>query len=217
MKKFVVLVMLLAVSSFGCGSTTVRPTNVKDPQLQRTIDFERVDYDALESAIIVMTNQVRAERDLAPLPRHRVLAAASRRYAEKMVAEEFLAHLDPNTPALRTPEDRIRAAGGANAKAAENIADVPAMQLLPGEPFYVVDPEPPVLSREPDGPPIPAHTYIGYAATVVEGWMNSPGHRRNLLDPEAVEIGVGAAMYRQSGVPAFVVVQKFQLYEPLQD
>jgi len=35
----------------------------------------------------------------------------------------------------------------------------------------------------------------GYAsaADVVSGWMNSPGHRANILDPNMLYIGVGYA------------------------
>ncbi|NEP07952.1 MAG: CAP domain-containing protein, partial [Okeania sp. SIO4D6] len=34
---------------------------------------------------------------------------------------------------------------------------------------------------------------VGYLTpeAVVEGWMNSPGHRANILDPNLQEIGVG--------------------------
>ena len=32
------------------------------------------------------------------------------------------------------------------------------------------------------------------AAQVVEGWMNSPGHRANILDPDYTELGVGLAI-----------------------
>jgi uncharacterized protein YkwD len=36
---------------------------------------------------------------------------------------------------------------------------------------------------------------MGYSTpeAVVEGWMDSPGHRRNILDCTSVAIGVGAA------------------------
>jgi uncharacterized protein YkwD len=30
------------------------------------------------------------------------------------------------------------------------------------------------------------------AAEVVEGWMNSPGHRANILNPKFVDIGIGS-------------------------
>ena len=43
---------------------------------------------------------------------------------------------------------------------------------------------------------------LGYpnAETVVEGWMNSSGHRRNILDGEVVETGVGIARSAAGGL-----------------
>jgi stress response protein SCP2 len=38
------------------------------------------------------------------------------------------------------------------------------------------------------------------AAEVVVGWMNSPGHRRNILDPELTQIGVGTATGGEYGI-----------------
>ena len=39
---------------------------------------------------------------------------------------------------------------------------------------------------------------------VVQSWMNSPGHRANMLDPEIQEIGVGYAIDDVSGRPYWV-------------
>ena len=43
---------------------------------------------------------------------------------------------------------------------------------------------------------------LGYpnAETVVEGWMNSSGHRRNILDREVVETGIGIARSSAGGL-----------------
>lgn len=208
-------VVALASLLFGC-STNVSPDLASDPKFDAAIDFQRVDYDRLSNAIIAVSNAVREQNGRSALPAHRTLNKASRSYAQHMVKEGFLAHQDPTRPKMRSPEDRVRAAGGSNAKTAENIADVPALQLENGQNFYLVDENGPVITLEPGGPPVPAHTYASYAATVVEGWMNSPGHRRNLLSDEAVEIGVGAQLYRQqANIPSFVVVQKFQQFYPL--
>ena len=43
---------------------------------------------------------------------------------------------------------------------------------------------------------------------LMQGWEASPGHRRNLLDPDVVEIGVGVA--RAPGrMPRYIAVQEF--------
>ena len=36
------------------------------------------------------------------------------------------------------------------------------------------------------------------AQSVVQGWMNSPGHRRNILSPDFTSIGVG--VYESNGI-----------------
>jgi uncharacterized protein YkwD len=43
---------------------------------------------------------------------------------------------------------------------------------------------------------------LGYpsAATVVQGWMRSSGHRHNILDAEVVETGIGIARASDGGV-----------------
>src|SRR5687768_11982230 len=38
------------------------------------------------------------------------------------------------------------------------------------------------------------------AESVVQGWMRSPGHRRNILSPEAAEIGTGVVSSRTGGL-----------------
>lgn len=43
------------------------------------------------------------------------------------------------------------------------------------------------------------------AATVMNGWMNSPGHRANILNPSVTEVGVGIA-YTSSGSPYWTQV-----------
>jgi len=43
---------------------------------------------------------------------------------------------------------------------------------------------------------------LGYmdAESVVRGWMGSPGHRRNILSPEATEIGTGVVSSKTGGL-----------------
>lgn len=35
---------------------------------------------------------------------------------------------------------------------------------------------------------------------IMDGWMNSPGHRFNILDPEATRLGVGVVLGGELGV-----------------
>lgn len=53
------------------------------------------------------------------------------------------------------------------------------------------------------------NAFCGYVppAAAVQGWMNSPGHRANLLDPVSREIGLG--YYRRSSDGRGYIAQKF--------
>jgi uncharacterized protein YkwD len=67
-----------------------------------------------------------------------------------------------------------------------------------------------VYSYRPEGGVIPPHTYESFARALVESWMNSAGHRKNILLKEAEYLGVscmGAAA--ESGMPVFYCTQVF--------
>jgi uncharacterized protein YkwD len=75
-------------------------------------------------------------------------------------------------PDERDVAERVQHQGLAGSRFAENAIMMPA-------------------GREP-GSPEPAFTYGTYAAFLVEKWMNSPGHRANLLNPEFTYLGCAA-------------------------
>jgi hypothetical protein len=57
-------------------------------------------------------------------------------------------------------------------------------------------------------------TSKGLAELAVEGWKNSPGHRRNMVEPGVTEIGVGVAKAPDLN-PKYVSVQLFGRPESL--
>ncbi len=116
------------------------------------------DLDRVRSEVLARTNRARQEegKRLSPLRANRELDEAAQRYAERMLAEGFYAHVAPDGA---TPASRAEAAGyGPIRFLAENIAQGVF------EPFEVV-----------------------------ERWLGSPDHRRNILHPRAEEMGLGLA------------------------
>lgn len=57
-------------------------------------------------------------------------------------------------------------------------------------------------------------TTSGLAVQAVEGWKNSPGHRKNMVEPHVTEIGVGVAR-APTADPKFISVQLFGRPETL--
>jgi uncharacterized protein YkwD len=49
---------------------------------------------------------------------------------------------------------------------------------------------------------------------IVDGWMQSPGHRRNILSPEVEEIGAAVLKGRMNGMETYISVQIFGLQSP---
>jgi uncharacterized protein YkwD len=187
----------------------------EDPRFQKAIQFDEIDYPRLHQAIFYATNWVRARHGLAPLAHHPLLEKAARRYAKRMVKRNFMAHEDPYAAeSLRTPEQRLRAAGVVNPMPAENLASHFGIQYQAGEQVYRLPGRKGRFSRTPKGQPIPNHTYRSFAESVVDAWMSSPGHRANVLAEQALQLGCGADFFwENNSFPKFKVVQLYQLYE----
>ncbi|HWM84395.1 MAG TPA: CAP domain-containing protein [Kofleriaceae bacterium] len=216
-----ILAMLigLAAAAWAQSAPLEQPAQPElDPEtsfsdrLSSPIDFDAVDESLLAAAIFLATNQRRAEQDLAPLRHAPRLSRMAARHARRMVEQGFYAHDDPFERALARPVDRARAAGIANPMVAENIHDYRALRSSGGA-VYVLGGRG-RFSLEPDGPAIPPHTYWSFAQSVVDEWMESSGHRHNILDPNARQLGVGVRFYwRDGGWPFIKAVQNFQLFE----
>ena len=103
---------------------------------------------------LALANAARAGAGLAELAPSDVLDEAARAHAEDMLARGYYDHV---TPEGRTARDRYEAAGGAPwAASGENIARCEGCPT----------------------PPAPERVEAFHA-----GWMQSPGHRENVLSP----------------------------------
>lgn len=180
---------------------------------QEPIEFGSFDKSRLNAACYHETNARRVSHGLKALPYHEALESTAQIYAEVLVRDNFFAHTHPTNSSLRTLEDRGRAAGILNPKLAENIAITIAIPYRSGDPVYPRGTG--RFSYTPDGPVIPAHTYASFAKELLDQWMNSPGHRQNVLSSSAVALGCGASFFWQNGFPAFKAVQNFQFFEPV--
>lgn len=58
-----------------------------------------------------------------------------------------------------------------------------------------------------------AWTYVDCAKHLVNGWMNSPGHRENILNSIYVYLGCGTGLYYQDGYILVKAAQNFLLKE----
>ncbi len=168
------LTLLLAS---GCG-----PTYLSAQPQHDTVSDEapRFDLPDLESRVLREVNRVRRERGRLSLTPDTALATIARTHSEAMLARGFFAHRDPDG---RRGGDRARAAGYPFHAFGENIfrgrlADT-VTEIRQGDRTTVS-----TLWHTPDT----------LARLVVEAWMESPGHRDNMLSTAFGNIGVGIAV-----------------------
>ncbi len=175
------------------------------------LEFDRLDMALLQAAVLAHTNRQRESRGLVPLVYDRSLEYAAELHSQAMRDRGFFSHTSP-VPGQRTVRERAFAAGFSGRGVGENIATSFAIQYEAGRSVFVPSQNGGYFSYSFQGEPIPPHSYLSAAEAVVEQWMNSPGHRANILRPEFRYLGVGAAFSpdpRFHDIPRFFMTQKF--------
>lgn len=193
--------ILAAAALASCGFLDRAPPEVSaacaalpppDPALERPIEAGGIDQWLFSEAVLREVNEVRCARGLPPLAYDEAVTRAAAYHSGDMVTRGFFAHESP-VAGRATPSDRLQQVGAPHTRAAENLART-SIFAFDGRSFYVRDEANCVFSLTPDGPPVPRRTYAGAAERLVAGWMDSRGHRENILDPALNRHGAAAAV-----------------------
>jgi uncharacterized protein YkwD len=122
----------------------------------------------LERRIFQLTNEARRKNNLPTLDWDSSLAVKAREKSDDMLTNNYFSHSSPDGKTLK---DRFQDEKPASIR---NISQI-------GENIYM-------------GARLDFSTDIKtQARLIVDGWMTSPGHRRNILDPKYTHLGVGVA------------------------
>lgn len=195
--------------------TTTYKNFRRNKLFQQSIVFSKIDYPLLHAAIFLVTNETRVKNKRPPLTFALALERAAYHHSKWMVEQNFFSHENPRDQARKTSQQRAELAGIKNPMLGENIATHFGIRYQANAPIYPVDPLKGTFSYAPEGPLIPPHTYLSFAEAIVKQWMDSPGHRANILNREALQLGCGAYFYYDRGfhnMPKFKATQEFQLY-----
>ena len=211
------LIACIAVQSkSGAGSNDLYQMSpskfFQQAKVDERIDLRHINQSLLSAAIFQETNKKRKEHgrtQLGHLPR---LDEAARMHAEDMAENEYVAHVNKREQELRTPLKRVREVGLKNIRfVAENVASNFGIQYEPGK---IVFPEKKDGDTEyyyqPGGKPIANHTFRSFAESLLNEWMNSPGHRKNILSEQPKFLGTGCSVDKDDkGMTKFYCVQLF--------
>ena len=160
------------------------------PAAQRESAPGDLETNVLSRAVFHATNAAREKHGLPPLQYSEKVEKAAALQSRLMRERGSIGHENPKTPKFRTLEQRVEWAGLNYRFIAENVATAFSLQYDSGRPFYKREVQGrTILSYKPDGKPIPRHTYASFASALVDSWMNSPGHRANILHRKAEFLG----------------------------
>jgi uncharacterized protein YkwD len=157
----------------------------KQEEINQTINLDKIDYPLLHAAIFFLTNKERAKRKKEIISWNNNLEIAAFNHSKMMADLKFFSH-SSKIKKRKEPEDRAKIAGITNPFIAENIAKTPVN---------------------------PQDTYLSLSKKIVSQWMNSTGHKSNILSKEALELGVGVFIIKESEVNYVYATQNFQWYE----
>lgn len=136
----------------------------------------------VETLIIVLVNEERQEFELVALSEDALLTGLAREHSTYMAENDLLTH-------DRFPGERLLSYNMSSGTIrGENLAKIPTRQVIPG----------PYLSLQE------------VCEWAVSGWMDSPGHRANILEPRYGETGVGVSFSDEEDFTYIYITQIFE-------
>jgi len=162
--------MFLFMFILGLSMTEIRVDCLLDTMAKMVPLYpDMKGIETLEAKIFELTNIEREKRDLKNLKFEERLRIAARQHSEEMLKDNYLSHGSSNI-LNKTSVQRIYNSGLPILKVGENVAE-DIGNLIPF-----------LLRKNIDS----------LAKRIVNGWMESPGHRKNILDPDFTHMGIGS-------------------------
>jgi uncharacterized protein YkwD len=149
--------------------------------VNQAIDPNNIDYPLLNAAIFYRTNEERLSYKRKEFIHSPRLEKAAFEHSKDMVNFNFFSHTSP-VAGKKSMRDRIKAVGVQYSSIGENIC---------------------YLSKQNP-------TYWELAHELLLTWMDSPGHKSNILDPTYKFIGCGAYQFIDSEWEDFFWVKSTQ-------
>ncbi len=207
--KWIIFIIPLFIIAFDNKSEAQPAFTSNDPAL--TINTELFDEFLLVRTIYRFTNNARKIHNLPLLAWNDTLAYTAHDHSLDMATHQFLSHISPGIN-NKTLQKRLKNHGFllTHHKIAENIG-VDYILDIAGKPYYKKSgwQKKPLYINHQTGKPIEIQTYEQFAKNMVENWLASPGHRKNILNPGLTHIGIGAIPGRYQKFDAIYVTQIF--------
>ncbi|MCV2871618.1 CAP domain-containing protein [Defluviimonas sp. WL0050] len=146
----------------------------------------RIDQGLADKAILAELNYHRCKKGLHELKQATGLRKVAGTHAKWMARSQQLSHRS-TVAGQATAAARLKSSGIRFRAGSENIGYIARYQL-DGRRFLIRDRANCGFATN-GGQMIPPHSYASMARTIVDLWMGSPKHRRNILDRKVTQVG----------------------------
>ncbi len=190
--------MIMRISAIIAGAAILfaMPTaadacsrNITKKAAETIVPAGRINQDRLDRAIRAEVNYHRCRAGLPKLgDAGQGLAKQAKRHSQWMARSQQLTHRSTVAGAA-TLKQRVKASGVKFKTGSENIGMVHRYKIdnrrfkIKGQCQFATY----------EGQSLPAHSYASLARHAVDLWMNSPGHRKNILDRRVKRVSTAVA------------------------
>ncbi len=150
-----------------------------------------IDIPYLEHLVKTGVDRVRIAQGLSILVNDSILYLAAGHHADYMREKNSISHFEPEAPDKKTPQLRADFFGAVNYSVGENVLKTKYNKSV----------------KSKSGAIFENYTYGVLAASIVDGWVNSPRHYKNMITPKYQLTGV--AIKINADIKTVYAVQKF--------
>ena len=181
----------LVLSFATVASANACTRTVSKQAAQTVVPSSKINQNLLDDAIRVEVNYHRCRAGLSAVgDAGASLANQAKKHSIWMAKRQQLTHRS-TVPGLSTLKQRVKASGVSFKTGSENIGMVHRYQI-DNRRFKILSSKQCKFATN-SGQPLPAHSYATLARHVVQLWMESPGHRKNILDRRVSKVSTAVA------------------------
>src|SRR5690606_6536268 len=158
-----------------------------------------------------VTNEERIKFGLTPFEHSEMIEKVASEHANDTVSYNFYSHVS-RVSGKKTIGDRFSREGLKRMPIAENLSSSIGFQYQTGRQINIPRSGGMYTYANGKREVILPHTYLSYAKEVVQLWMNSPSHRKSILNPNFEQMGCGSQVFNNRefhNVPYLMGVQCF--------
>lgn len=192
--KLVLLQILIIVSSLSYGQVYLDDSN-GDFDI---IDTSNPNIKKVKDNIFYYLNQVRKSNNKAEFTYNLELEAAAQYHSIQMNIMNFFGHRNKFDSDLETPLKRILRFGGNYPYIAENISITSILNKKNITGIKMKEQDGITKYYSLDGVEIKNHTYKSLGKKVVANLLNSNKHKKDILNPDLKDIGIGIVIYSKN-------------------